>query len=181
MTVMPIVNNVVATISSVPAPAQPGQPVTFTASVVNGGQSPAYRWQRNGVDVGVNTQNWSTNNLAPYDKITCIITSSDPCANPKIDTSAPIEVNFPTSVGKAKGSLATVVIYPNPANDILNIDGITKGTKIQIIDITGRVLLKWVADNNAVMLNINSLTAGNYIISITDPSGNRIIDKFTKQ
>lgn len=59
-----------------------GTLVTFTATPVNGGGSPAYQWRVNGVNAGTNSASFSSSTLADNDKVTCVLTSSAPCANP---------------------------------------------------------------------------------------------------
>lgn len=57
-----------------------GSPVSFTATVVNGGTSPTYQWKLNGANVGTNSNQYSNSNLANGDIITCEITSNAPCS-----------------------------------------------------------------------------------------------------
>ena len=72
-------------------------------------------------------------------------------------------------------------IYPNPAQDLINIEFYTESADdvwIDIYDITGRQLLqKSIFINNAGQQNeqfsINKLTAGNYVVRITQ-SGNSV-------
>jgi gliding motility-associated-like protein len=70
-----------------------GSPVTFTATPVNGGTTPAYQWQVNGINAGVNSPTFSSNSLANGDKVTCIITSNATCV-----TSANVTSNTITMV-----------------------------------------------------------------------------------
>lgn len=63
-------------------------------------------------------------------------------------------------------------IFPNPANDELNIEnlpeGIDMGSVITIYSVDGRLLLnKIIVDNSPQKLNISSLAPGTYMISIT--------------
>ncbi|MCD6063492.1 MAG: hypothetical protein K0R82_1403, partial [Flavipsychrobacter sp.] len=103
-----------AEITSVPAQPIPGQPVTFSVTVKNGGYKPKYQWQRNGQDIiGATNANWSASTLHPNDKISCIVTSVDACASPKLANSNTIVVGFPTSVGNIQGE-RNVILYPNP-------------------------------------------------------------------
>jgi len=81
---------VLPTINIVAAPAGPicvGTNVTFTANITNGGGAPSYQWQLNGANVGANSNNYSNAGLNNGDVITCILTSSDPCASPVSVTS----------------------------------------------------------------------------------------------
>lgn len=76
--VLPTIN-----ITALPAGAIcAGTNVTFTANITNGGTTPAYQWQVNGVNVGTNTNAYSTTALNNGDVVTCILTSNDPCASP---------------------------------------------------------------------------------------------------
>jgi len=56
-----------------------GTLVTFTASPVNGGSSPAYQWQKNGINVGTNINTYSDATLITGDYITCTMTSNSTC------------------------------------------------------------------------------------------------------
>jgi hypothetical protein len=51
-----------------------GNAVTFTADVANGGISPSYQWQINGVNVGVNTDTFTTSALKDNDSVKVLLT-----------------------------------------------------------------------------------------------------------
>lgn len=142
MTVLNITTVPSATITSNPANALPGQPVTFSAHVVNGGPNPTYQWQLNGVNMGGAVYaNWSANNLHPYDKVNCIVTSTDPCAVTKTAYSDTITVNFPTAVGNM-GADNIYKLYPNPNNGNFTLKGYNEGSvlKLEILNMVGQVL-----------------------------------------
>jgi hypothetical protein len=131
-----------AEITSVPAQPIPGQPVTFSVTVKNGGYKPKYQWQRNGQDIiGATNANWSASTLHPNDKISCIVTSVDACASPKLANSNTIVVGFPTSVGNIQGE-RNVILYPNPNNGrfTINLGGITKAgsVRVEIVNAVGQ-------------------------------------------
>jgi len=100
MTVNPILP-VSISISSSFNPACLGTVVTYTATAINGGPSPAYQWKVNGVNSGINSPSF------PYipangDIITCQVTSSLTCVsgNPAISNQIIMitGTGFPVSV-----------------------------------------------------------------------------------
>jgi gliding motility-associated-like protein len=87
--------------------------VTFTAIPVDGGPSPVFQWQVNGVNVGSNSPQYVTNTLAEGNIITCMLTNSQPCTTQPVVTSNPITINI------------TIVIEITPPNTFTpNGDGI---------------------------------------------------------
>ena len=77
------VNPVVPVSVSVAASANPvfrNTPVTYTATPTNGGSTPAYQWQVNGVNVGTNSVTY-TYIPVDGDVIKCILTSSLTCVS----------------------------------------------------------------------------------------------------
>ncbi|HSU28048.1 MAG TPA: gliding motility-associated C-terminal domain-containing protein, partial [Chitinophagaceae bacterium] len=62
----------------------PGTPVTFTATITNGGSSPSFQWKKNTISVGSNSPLYLDNTLKNGDIIICVLTSNDPLANPAI-------------------------------------------------------------------------------------------------
>jgi hypothetical protein len=59
-----------------------GSSPNFTASVVNGGSSPAYQWRINGNPVGTNSDSYSISNMTGGDAVSCVLTSNATCASP---------------------------------------------------------------------------------------------------
>jgi gliding motility-associated-like protein len=56
--------------------------ITFTAAPANGGSAPAYQWEVNGTNEGLNSAVFSTNTLQNGDSVTCRLLSSQVCAQP---------------------------------------------------------------------------------------------------
>jgi len=59
-----------------------GTPVTFTASMTNPGNTPVYQWTINGIATGTNSTTFTSTSLANGDVVTCLLSSSSPCALP---------------------------------------------------------------------------------------------------
>lgn len=78
-----------------------------------------------------------------------------------------------------KLDLSQVKVYPNPSSSIINIDISEAIFSKRILDLTGKVILKEYNDSNNI--NVNSLTAGNYLLEITTASGKIGYLKFNKQ
>jgi gliding motility-associated-like protein len=66
-------------ITQSPATVCTSNPV-FTAVATNGGSSPTYQWQVNGVNAGTNSPTYTGSNLASGATIICTLTSNAPCA-----------------------------------------------------------------------------------------------------
>ena len=57
-----------------------GISVTYTATATNAGNNPAYQWQVNGQNAGINASTFSSSSLNTGDQITCIVTTSVACS-----------------------------------------------------------------------------------------------------
>ncbi|MGA3014725.1 MAG: hypothetical protein ABSD71_11925, partial [Bacteroidales bacterium] len=97
-------NPVSISISSSANPVCSGSSVSFTATPVNGGTSPSYQWQVNGVNAGTNSSSYTYIPVA-NDAVKCILTSnvSCPTGNPATSNTVTMTVNAlpnaPTSGG----------------------------------------------------------------------------------
>ncbi len=70
-----------------------GNSVTFTAAPVNGGNAPIYQWQVNGLNVGTNSNTFTSSVLNNNDQVKCILTSNASCALPAIVSSNTITIS----------------------------------------------------------------------------------------
>ena len=61
---------------------------------------------------------------------------------------------------------AIIKLYPNPAKDMLNIEGLSGTTTLSVIDINGKMLATTKTTNNTYHLTIRALSAGNYYLRI---------------
>jgi endonuclease I len=103
-----------------------GTSVTFTATPINCGSSPAYQWKVNGFNVGSSSANYTTSTLANGDIVTCLLTSSIACVtgNPATSNQIIMVVGPPltvsVSIGANPGSTicsgTSVTFTSTPAN-----------------------------------------------------------------
>jgi hypothetical protein len=77
-----------------------GNPITFTAAATNGGTTPAYQWQVNGINAGTNSSTFTTSLLGNGDQVTVIMTSNASCITTTTVTSNTITITT-TSVTPA--------------------------------------------------------------------------------
>jgi hypothetical protein len=90
-------------------------------------------------------------------------------------------VNNPyTGVTDLAGSRASIEVYPNPAQNVVNVDlsGMqhVNGT-IQLMDIMGRVLYIAKCDEAHKEINVSRLSNGVYTIQFVDDAGNKLQTK----
>ena len=72
--------------------------------------------------------------------------------------------------------LNSVVMYPNPASSVLNIEN-AENSSIEIYDLLGRIILSENIISSNKQLNVSSLSNGTYLIKISNNGQNKI-DKF---
>jgi len=90
------------------------------------------------------------------------------------------EVMYSTSVlGVEDDVFSDLTIYPNPANDILNIVGLTDNSEIVIYDLSGKVQKNENAQNR-VGIDISDLAAGVYFVKVNNDNKTEVL-KFIKQ
>jgi hypothetical protein len=75
-----------------------GSSVVFTASITNGGTSPAYQWKVNGSNSGTNSATFTSTTLTNGAIVSCVLTSSSACAIPTTATSNSLTMNVSTAV-----------------------------------------------------------------------------------
>lgn len=95
---------------------------------------------------------------------------------PEVDTTmAGLGYNFSLNVAGTVTSVAnlgdnnTVTLYPNPAQNQLNLQFTAEpNAELAITDLSGKVLSRITATNLLTTVDINTLAAGTYILNVTD-------------
>ena len=89
-----------------------------------------------------------------------------------------VSVSFLTGI--EKGTDRNMVIYPVPAASILNVKNIGSVTTIEILDVTGKIVIRMDDVNqNEVKIPVSNLRKGMYFIKLTTPEG-KVIRRFIK-
>ena len=71
-------------------------------------------------------------------------------------------VNPPTGINKWKDN---VIIYPNPANNILNISSFEIIQKVEVLDVIGRVIMSKTLNSSNCILDVSNLNSNVYFIN----------------
>lgn len=85
-----------------------------------------------------------------------------------------IYADSPTAIEENLNELS---IYPNPANNLLNIQSSTQIQSVEVLNIQGQLIIK---EGNVNQINVSSLTNGVYMIRIATNNGVKV-QKFVKE
>jgi hypothetical protein len=104
-------------------------------------------------------------------------------------TSCPIMLTYingndpgPMNIENAEAQNVSLLVYPNPSSDQVNIQCSTVIKDIEIIDITGRcVRHAFNVNQNSHILNISSLSPAIYFIRVIDENDRPLISKIIKK
>ena len=60
-----------------------------------------------------------------------------------------------------------IVVYPNPTNGLLKIEGMTSEMRnIELINASGQLVANWIVSGNSMIFDLNKYANGNYILKI---------------
>lgn len=180
MTVMPYIAPSVSISVSPDSTVWSGVMLTFTATATNAGNNPKYQWKVNGVSMaGALSNVWGASNLNDKDKVTCEVTSSYICPQPQKVTSNTITLKVKAGINNLEAN--NISIYPNPTQTTLTVEGVSKGTMIQLKDVLGRQVIHTTATQTKTVLHTAQLTAGNYLLILTTADGEVMTEKVVKE
>jgi hypothetical protein len=126
-----------------------GTSVNFTATPTNGGTTPAYQWQVNNVNVGTNSNTFTSTTLNNNDQVKVILTSNATCVTTPTATSTPItmSVNASTKL-TGKASSPAQVCAGTSYNVNFTSTNAPNGSSVQI----------WASTNNGTFASGNTQT-----------------------
>ena len=75
----------------------------------------------------------------------------------------------------------SVTIFPNPANDGLNVTGVTNTSNYRLLNFTGIAVRSGILQPGNNAIDISSLSLGVYILEMTDRDGSRKIMRVSKE
>lgn len=157
ITVTPTVTPTIS-IAANPTAICENTPVTFTATITNGGSQPVYTWFKNSIAVGTNSATYTDNTLTSADIITCQLTSNATCANPLTVTSNPLNVQ----------------VNPYPVADAGADATIDKGESITLNGSGGGIYV-WTANSivvgNTASVTISPALTTTYTLEVTNTFG----------
>ncbi len=65
-------------------------------------------------------------------------------------------------------------IYPNPSNGRITIENLTNATKVNLVDMTGRIVYSYPVSANFMQLDLTNVSKGKYLVEIQTNDGNTI-------
>jgi trimeric autotransporter adhesin len=144
--------------------------ITLNMSTLHSSPANSYQWyDQNGAITGATSQDYITTANGDY----YVITNMNGCTS---DSSNVISV-LTTNIVNYK-PIEAIVIHPNPANDILFIDGLSNTAKAEIFDISGKLIL--IKQFNSNQIDISPLAKGLYFIKLSTAEGS-VVRKFVKE
>jgi hypothetical protein len=90
----------------------------------------------------------------------------------------PLICNQPAPVSIVESEMIEMTIYPNPTNNMVNIELETSEVNlINIIDLAGRVLLTQKSTGALSSVDMNDFAPGNYLVEIKSIDGNKLLSR----
>ncbi|MFA6149977.1 MAG: Ig-like domain-containing protein [Chitinophagaceae bacterium] len=160
-------------VTTYPKPLKPTITNTPPVLSLSAGPYTYYQWYRDGsIIVGANTRNYTYTSNGTY---FAQITDANGCLN---NSDTIIIKNL--SIDKANTNAYTIKVYPNPTNNLLNIEAPIK-VNVQMTDALGRLVFE---GKEVKQINMGDFADGNYFLRITDDKNQIIsiekINKLTK-
>jgi hypothetical protein len=78
---------------------------------------------------------------------------------------------YRTYDGVPEGATERVAVYPNPASDLLQVEGTTRIEYYEMYDITGALLRHATVGRDSFTLDLEALPAGTYLLKTISEGG----------
>ncbi len=154
----------VVQVEVVDAPAAPTISAAGSA-LITPAQSGSYQWYLDGTAIpGATAQTWTPLANGTY---TVQVVNDNGCAR----TGPPY---FFASLGLSEvGAGPMPAVFPQPASDRLTVNNLRPGSKLTVVDASGRAVRQEHAKANAYNMEVGGLARGSYVLLIEHPSGRR--------
>ncbi|MFN9109495.1 MAG: gliding motility-associated C-terminal domain-containing protein, partial [Bacteroidota bacterium] len=153
-----------------------GETVTFTATATNGGGSPVYQWKVNGVNVGVNSDTYTTTTLGNNDVVSVVMTSSlSTCVTGSPATSNTITMKVKSQMTVTGPTISNATICINTSLTSAITHGTSGATGIDAPGVTGLppgMTAAWVANTVRITGAPTAIGTYSYTIPLTGGCGN---------
>ncbi|MBQ6277076.1 MAG: T9SS type A sorting domain-containing protein, partial [Bacteroidales bacterium] len=110
--------------------------------------------------------------------------NDDNTDNPRyitVTSDATYIASFIPAVGIDESIATEIAIFPNPANDILNITSSETISEIEIVNVMGQVVERIEVNSDNVVCNVEDLKAGVYVVRIRTASATLSQRRFVKE
>jgi hypothetical protein len=100
---------------------------------------------------------------------TAIYTYTDPITT-CINTSS-VVLKVVDCTGLSDNTALAITAFPNPTRGLITLTGLVRGNRIEVHGATGALLAKYLADDNAVTINLTELPEGIYLVRVHTNGG----------
>jgi hypothetical protein len=167
-----------------------GTPVTFTAAIFNGGVSPIYQWQKNGVDIpGATNSTYTSPGVTAAETIRLKLKTTMACATPDSVISNELVVHTNTGVDEVSSVWDNIELFPNPNNGSFTIKGDLQNpdinnVSVEVFNPLGQIIYSGQIEvYNSLLdstLSMQQMPAGVYLLRISGDGRNKTV-RFTIQ
>jgi hypothetical protein len=77
-----------------------------------------------------------------------------------------VQSSSTTTATQSSAALSSISLYPNPTQNILNIENVSASTKVELIDMTGKTVFSENIDTDT-QLNVSNYSAGVYVLKLS--------------
>jgi hypothetical protein len=194
-------SRVTMTVATTPVPtvaisAAPGTTITkgttvvFTATVTNGGLTPAYQWNVNGTpQSGATAPTYTTSTLVNGDVVSCVVTGSSACGIQ--DGNGQVMMTVMSGVGvQPLTNASELAVLPNPNKGTFVITGTLAGSateelQLEVTDMLGQVVYRGQATATGgkvhESISLGKVANGMYILNLHTGSDNKVFHLVVEQ
>jgi len=113
------------------------------------------------------TSSWTPSYTSPY-TFYCMDFPSDTVGYVGGDNGTVLKFSgVPTGISENKNADA-ITIFPNPATVFTQINNVTPGSKIILLDLSGQIVKEQTAENDNVKMNLENVSPGIYFVQVVN-------------